>query len=105
MCVAVTVNEVKLLHFLIRVRSTLSCNPINVFSAHILPLTCHLHKIEMDVLRFLSLSLSLSLSPLSFFIYPSFIFIDFIVKLLYLILLGENGTYFYTTLGSLRCEI
>lgn len=45
---AVTVNEVKSLHFLIR--STLSCNPINVFCEHILPLTRHLHKTEMDIL-------------------------------------------------------
>jgi len=51
MRVAVTVNEVKPLYFLIRVRSTLSCNPINVFCAHILPLTCYLHKIEMDILQ------------------------------------------------------
>lgn len=48
---AVTVNEVKPLHFLIRARSTLSCNPINVFCAHILPLTCHLHKTEIDTLQ------------------------------------------------------
>lgn len=51
MRVAVTANEVKPLHFLIRVRSTLSCNPINVFCAHILPLIRHLHKTDMDILQ------------------------------------------------------
>lgn len=51
MRVVVTVNEIKLLHFLIRTRSTLPCNPIKVFCAHDLPLTCHVHKTEMDRLR------------------------------------------------------
>lgn len=84
---AVTVNEVKPLHFLIRARSTLSCNPINVFCAHILPLTCHLYKTEMDTLQDQDFSLY-----------------RFYYKTLFY-LLGENATYFYITFGFLRRKI
>lgn len=83
---AVTVNEVKSLHFLIRARSTLSCNPINVFCAHILSLTFHLHKTEMDTLQGQDFSL----------------YRFYIIKFC---LLGKNATYFYITFDSLRHEI
>lgn len=85
MHVAVTanVNEVKLLHFLIRARSTLPYNPINVFCAHASLLACHAHKTETDTLR----DRGFYLSNCGTLLCP----------------LEKYATYLWTTFGTPRC--